>query len=76
MALALIEHAAGRVDELSLQALSLARDVAGDAPVEALLAGPAPARPPRSSARTAWRARKWPRTSGSRPTPPRRGRTA
>ena len=40
MALALIEHAAGRVDELSLQALSLARDVAGDTPVEALLAGP------------------------------------
>jgi len=40
MALALIEHAAGRVDELSLQALSLARDVAGDGPVEALLIGP------------------------------------
>jgi electron transfer flavoprotein alpha subunit len=40
MALALIEHAAGRVDELSLQALSLARDVARDKPVEALLVGP------------------------------------
>ncbi len=40
MALALIEHAAGRVDELSLQALSLARDLAGDAPLEALLVGP------------------------------------
>ena len=40
-------------------------------PLEALLVGPAPATPPRSSARTAWRVRTWPRTSGSRPT--RRG---
>ncbi|HWT22637.1 MAG TPA: electron transfer flavoprotein subunit alpha/FixB family protein [Solirubrobacteraceae bacterium] len=40
MALALIEHAAGRADELSLQALALARELAGDKPVEALLVGP------------------------------------
>jgi electron transfer flavoprotein alpha subunit len=38
--LALVEHEAGAVDELSLQALSLARDLAGGEPVAALLVGP------------------------------------
>ena len=37
--LALVEHAGAEVDELSLQALSLARDLAEDAPVSALLVG-------------------------------------
>jgi electron transfer flavoprotein alpha subunit len=38
--LVLIEHQDGRPDELSLQALALARGVAGDGPLEALLIGP------------------------------------
>jgi electron transfer flavoprotein alpha subunit len=39
MVLALVEHHGGAVDELSLQALTLARDLAGAEPVEALLVG-------------------------------------
>jgi electron transfer flavoprotein alpha subunit len=39
MVLVVVEHAAGQVDELSLQALTLARDVAAGEPVEALLVG-------------------------------------
>ena len=38
--LVLIEHEAGAVDELSLQALSLARELAGGEPLSALLVGP------------------------------------
>jgi electron transfer flavoprotein alpha subunit len=38
--LVLIEHQDGRLDELSLQAVALARTLAGAAPVEALLVGP------------------------------------
>jgi electron transfer flavoprotein alpha subunit len=38
--LVLIEHQDGRPDELSLQAMALARSLAGAAPVEALLVGP------------------------------------
>jgi electron transfer flavoprotein alpha subunit len=38
--LALIEHQDGRPDELSLQALALARTIAGEGPLEALLVGP------------------------------------
>jgi electron transfer flavoprotein alpha subunit len=44
--LALIEHQDGRPDELSLQALALARTLAGGAPVEALLVGPGGAEAP------------------------------
>ena len=40
MVLALVEHQDGRPDELSLQALALARTLAGSEPVEALLVGP------------------------------------
>ena len=40
MALALVEHQDGRPGELSLQALALARTIAGDGPLEALLIGP------------------------------------
>jgi electron transfer flavoprotein alpha subunit len=40
MVLILVEHAGGAVDELSLQALALARELAAGEPVEALLAGP------------------------------------
>ncbi|MDQ5832657.1 MAG: electron transfer flavoprotein subunit alpha/FixB family protein [Actinomycetota bacterium] len=39
MVLALVEHEGGQVDELSLQALSLARELAGDEPLAALLVG-------------------------------------
>jgi electron transfer flavoprotein alpha subunit len=39
MVLVVVEHAAGQADELSLQALTLARDVAAGEPVEALLVG-------------------------------------
>jgi electron transfer flavoprotein alpha subunit len=39
MALVLVEHQDGRPDELSLQALALARAITGDAPLEALLVG-------------------------------------
>jgi electron transfer flavoprotein alpha subunit len=39
MVLALVEHQDGHPDELSLQALSLARDLAGGEPVSALLVG-------------------------------------
>jgi electron transfer flavoprotein alpha subunit len=35
-----VEHADGRPDEVSLQALALARDLAGGAPLHAVLAGP------------------------------------
>ncbi|HEV2874894.1 MAG TPA: electron transfer flavoprotein subunit alpha/FixB family protein [Thermoleophilaceae bacterium] len=38
--LVLVEHQDGRPDELSLQALALARALAGEAPLEALLMGP------------------------------------
>ncbi len=38
--LVLIEHDGGAVDELSLQALSLARELAGGEPLSALLVGP------------------------------------
>jgi electron transfer flavoprotein alpha subunit len=38
--LVLIEHQDGRPDELSLQALALARTIAGETPLEALLIGP------------------------------------
>jgi electron transfer flavoprotein alpha subunit len=38
--LVLLEHQDGRADELSLQAVALARALAGDAPLEALLVGP------------------------------------
>ncbi len=38
--LVLVEHEAGAIDELSLQALSLARDLAGGEPLQALLVGP------------------------------------
>ena len=38
--LVLVEHGAEGVDELSLQALSLARDLAGEEPLTALLVGP------------------------------------
>ena len=38
--LVLVEHGAGAVDELSLQALSLARELAGDEPLAAVLVGP------------------------------------
>ena len=37
--LALVEHEGGQVDELSLQALSLARELAGGEPLTALLVG-------------------------------------
>jgi electron transfer flavoprotein alpha subunit len=40
MILVLIEHQDGRPDELSLQALALARGIAADEPLEALLVGP------------------------------------
>jgi electron transfer flavoprotein alpha subunit len=40
MVLVLVEHADGQVDELSLQALTLARELAGGEPLAALLAGP------------------------------------
>jgi electron transfer flavoprotein alpha subunit len=40
VALTLVEHEDGRPDELSLQALALARSLAGDGPLEALLIGP------------------------------------
>ena len=40
MVLAFVEHADGVADELSLQALTLARGYAGSEPVEALMAGP------------------------------------
>ena len=40
MVLVVVEHAAGQVDELSLQALSLARELAAGEAVEALLVGP------------------------------------
>jgi electron transfer flavoprotein alpha subunit len=39
MVLVVVEHAAGQVDELSLQALALARDLAAGEPLEALLVG-------------------------------------
>jgi electron transfer flavoprotein alpha subunit len=39
MVLVLVEHADGQVDELSLQALTLARDLAAGEPVAALLVG-------------------------------------
>jgi electron transfer flavoprotein alpha subunit len=39
MVLVLVEHEAGQVDELSLQALALARGLAGGDPVHALLVG-------------------------------------
>jgi electron transfer flavoprotein alpha subunit len=39
VALVLIEHEAGEVDELSLQALALARELAGGQPMNALLIG-------------------------------------
>jgi electron transfer flavoprotein alpha subunit len=39
MVLALVEHEAGRVDELSLQAVALARDLAAGEPLSALLVG-------------------------------------
>ena len=39
MVLTLVEHGDGQVDELSLQALTLARDIAGGEPVEAVLVG-------------------------------------
>jgi electron transfer flavoprotein alpha subunit len=40
MVLILVEHAGGEVDELSLQALALARGLSGGEPVETLLVGP------------------------------------
>jgi electron transfer flavoprotein alpha subunit len=40
MTLVLIEHQDGRPDELSLQALALARSMGADGPLEALLIGP------------------------------------
>jgi electron transfer flavoprotein alpha subunit len=40
MILVLVEHQDGRPDELSLQALALARTIAGETPLEALLIGP------------------------------------
>ena len=40
MVLVLVEHLDGRPDELSLQALALARTLAGSEPVQALLVGP------------------------------------
>jgi electron transfer flavoprotein alpha subunit len=40
MVLVLVEHAGEQVDELSLQALTLARELAGGEPLEALLVGP------------------------------------
>jgi electron transfer flavoprotein alpha subunit len=40
MILVLVEHQDGSPDELSLQALALARTITGDAPLEALLVGP------------------------------------
>jgi electron transfer flavoprotein alpha subunit len=40
MALVLVEHQDGRPDELSLQALALARTLAENGPLEALLVGP------------------------------------
>jgi electron transfer flavoprotein alpha subunit len=40
MALVLVEHQDGRPDELSLQALALARGLAAEEPLEALLVGP------------------------------------
>jgi electron transfer flavoprotein alpha subunit len=40
MVLALVEHQDGAVDELSLQALTLARTLAADEPLHALLVGP------------------------------------
>jgi electron transfer flavoprotein alpha subunit len=39
VALVLVEHQDGRPDELSLQVLALARTIAGDGPLEALLVG-------------------------------------
>jgi electron transfer flavoprotein alpha subunit len=39
MVLTLVEHQAGQVDELSLQALALARDLAAGEPLDALLVG-------------------------------------
>ena len=39
MVLTLVEHGGGQVDELSLQALALARDLAGGEPLSALLVG-------------------------------------
>jgi electron transfer flavoprotein alpha subunit len=39
MVLALVDHQDGQVDELSLQALTLARDIAAGEPVEAVLVG-------------------------------------
>ena len=40
MVLVFIDHADGQVDELSLQAVALARELTGGGPLEALLAGP------------------------------------
>jgi electron transfer flavoprotein alpha subunit len=40
MALVLLEHSGGQVDELSHQAITLARSFAGGEPVDALLVGP------------------------------------
>jgi electron transfer flavoprotein alpha subunit len=40
VALVLVEHQDGHPDELSLQALALARTIAGETPLEALLIGP------------------------------------
>jgi electron transfer flavoprotein alpha subunit len=40
MVLVLVEHQSGRPEELSLQALALARGLAGEGRIEALLAGP------------------------------------
>ena len=40
MTLVFVEHQDGRPDEVSLQAVALARSIAGDGSLEALLAGP------------------------------------
>ena len=40
MTLVYVEHQDGRPDDASLQAIALARDIAGGAPLHALLAGP------------------------------------
>ena len=77
MVLCLVEHESGGVDELSLQALALARELAAGR-----AAARAARRPRRRSGRgrrwapTVWRALTWPRTSGSPPTPRGRGRGA
>ena len=75
--LVLVEHAGGQVDELSLQALALARGLADGEAVETLLVGEGAAGGGRRARpATAWPRRTWPRTSGSPPTRPPRGRRA